>query len=244
MPWKIPTWIAWPAGVCAQQCGVARYRATTQRLKSVGHTVCFESPFLIVVMSHGTIPTWLLLLDSWMLPAKHLFWPQKSVALNFLPWNVCLNFLGFGKPLCSLTVDCFFHFTIAVRNPGLFTVTVWSINFSLSSFYRWRNVKADVTRCFFVHVLAFWAPILHRLHCSADSLQQFHRLMYVQFVENILITLKLWTENFHKFCCWLFQQGHHSWRVGGASLIFITCEPSLNCLNHCQTFPSLITLGP
>jgi len=108
MPWKIPTWIAWAAGVCAQRRGVAWCHATTQHLKSVGHAVCFESPFLIVLMSHSTIPMWLLLLDSWMPPVKHLFWPQKSVAISFLPWNMCLNFFGFGKPPCSHTVDCFF----------------------------------------------------------------------------------------------------------------------------------------
>jgi len=158
---------------------------------------------------------WLLLLDSWIPPAKYLFWPQKSVAISFLPRNCLFEFLWFWQTTMLPHCGLFFHFTVAVRNPGLITFTLWPINFSPSLFYHWRNVKADVPRCFFVLALAFWAPILHRRHGNAGFMQQFHRVPYVQFVENMLITLKLWTENFHKFCCWLFQQGHHSWRMGG-----------------------------
>jgi len=110
--------------------------------------------------------------------------PPKSVAISFLPRNFLFEFLWFWQTTVVPHCGLFFHFTVAVRNPVLITVTVWSINFSPSLFYRWRNVKADVTCCFFVLVLAFWAPILHRRHGSAGPLQQFHRVLYVQFVEN------------------------------------------------------------
>jgi hypothetical protein len=42
-----------------------------------------------------------------------------------------------------------------------------------------------------VYLLAFWAPILHRFYGSAASLLQFHRVMYVKYVESVSITLKL-----------------------------------------------------
>jgi hypothetical protein len=67
---------------------------------------------------------------------------------------------------------------------------------------------------FLVHPYAFWAPNLHRLYGSAVSLLQFHRVTYVKFVENTMITLKLRTDNFHQFCCYLYQQGHHSQWMG------------------------------
>jgi hypothetical protein len=120
---------------------------------------------------------------------------------------------------------------------------LWSINFSCSLFYCWRNVKADVTCCFFVHALAFWAPILHILHCSAGCLQQFHRVMYVQFVENMLITLECEPKIITNFVVDFFNKViiHDGWV---ASFIFIMHGPSLNCLTHCRTFHSLITLGP
>jgi hypothetical protein len=120
---------------------------------------------------------------------------------------------------------------------------VWSINFSCSLFYCWRNVKADVTCCFFVHALAFWAPILHRLHGSVSSLQQVHRVIYVQFVENMLIPLKLWTENFHKFC-WLTFLTRSSFTTDGWPLWSSSCWPIFELSNSLPNFYSLITLGP
>jgi hypothetical protein len=54
--------------------------------------------------------------------------------------------------------------------------------------------------------------------------------MYVKFVENTLIAWKLWTADFHEFCCWLFRQGRHSWRMVShcdlhcAHLFFATFE--------------------
>ena len=90
------------------------------------------------------------------------------------------------------------------------------------STYHWRNVRLMSCTAFLVHPHAFWAPNLHRLYGSAAYLPQFHRVMYVKFVENTVITLKLWTDNFHQFCCCLYQQGHHS-------LVLIPCVNVLAC---------------
>ena len=237
MPLTISTWIAWAAGHCTQQCGVACCHVMTRHPKSEGRTFCFESLSLIVLMSHNTISLWFLLMDSWMPPAKYLFWPRKQYPLAFChKMFIWISFILANHYVSTpSTLGIFFHFTIAVRNPGLI-ITLWSMNFSPLLFYHRRNVKADVTRCFFVHPLAFWAPVMHRLQGSAGSLPQLHRVMYVKFVENMLVTLKLWTDSFHKFCCCLFQQGCHSRWMGGhfdlhhAWAIFELPNPLLNFL--------------
>jgi len=76
----VPSWMAWAAGLSVEQCVVACCHASSQPLKSVGHSNCFELPSLIVLTSHSTLPMWLLLLDLWTPPAKHLFLSLKTVA--------------------------------------------------------------------------------------------------------------------------------------------------------------------
>lgn len=107
-----------------------------------------------------------------------------------------------------------FSFLCALRNPGL--ITIHNTIQKFLPFIVKHTTEGMLGSC---PALLFWFIHKHfghpicRLYGSAASLPQFHRVMYVKFVENTLITLKLRTDNFHQFCCCLYQQGHHSqWR--------------------------------
>lgn len=107
-----------------------------------------------------------------------------------------------------------FYFDVAIKNPGL--ITIHNMIQKFLPFIVTHTTEGKLGWCpallfRFVH-MHFGHPIC-RLYGSAASLPQFHRVMYMKFVEKTLITLKLWTDNFHQFCCCLITKViiHSGW---------------------------------
>jgi hypothetical protein len=96
----------------------------------------------------------------------------------------------------------------------------------------------------FVHLLPFCAPILHIRYGGAVSLPQFHRKMYVKFVEITQITLILQYADFHGFCCYFLDmvEGHRDLHCASlfghlsiASPTAATSPHSLYLAHKCNT---------
>jgi hypothetical protein len=130
-----------------------------------------------------------------------------------------LNFFSFGKPVLFHTIDWLIdRFREAVRIPGLVTSHNVIQEFLPVCCTAERNVKADVVLLFLFICYHFGHPSCPHF-MIVHSVPRFRGVMYVKFVENTSITLKLWTACFHEFCCWLFQQGNHSrWLVSHCDL--------------------------
>jgi len=108
--------------------------------------------------------------------------------------------------------------------------------------WTWRHMSCSAI-C--VYLLAFWASILHRVYGSAASLTQFHshiceicgkhtdnsEIGNCQFSRVLLLTFSTRLSCMTDLC-----------PLRSSSRMFVW--PSLKCLNHCDTFPSLIALGP
>jgi hypothetical protein len=107
-----------------------------------------------------------------------------------------------------------------------------------------RTLRLMSCSAFCVYPLACWAPILRRLYGSAASLPQLHRVMYVNYAENTSITLKLELPIFTNFVDFFNKVVIHDGRAATAIIIVHICLAIFELPKHCDTFLSLITLGP